>query len=49
MGLGVKINREVRISKGPLTMVMNEKRNKCLILTLNLKVSKQEVKLVKTR
>ena len=31
----------VGISKYPLISVMNEKRDKCLILMLNLKVSKQ--------
>ena len=29
------------ISKNPLILVMNEKRDKCLILMLNIKVSKQ--------
>ena len=37
----LKINGGVRISKYPLTSVMNEKRDKCLVLMLNLKVSKQ--------
>ena len=31
----------VGISKNPLISVMNEKRHKCLILILDLKVSKQ--------
>ena len=39
---GVKINeRGFGISKNPLTWAMNEKRHNCLILMLNLKVSKQ--------
>ena len=38
---GVKINREVGISKYPLISVTNEKRDKCFKLVLNLKVSKQ--------
>ena len=33
--------RGVGISKNPLKSVMNKKRDKCLILMLNLKVSKQ--------
>ena len=39
------------ISKYPLISVMNEKRDKCLILMLNLNVSKKkhEGKLVRTR
>ena len=38
----VKINGEFGISKNPLISVMNEKKkHKCLILMLNLKVSKQ--------
>ena len=38
----VKFNKQgVRISKYPLILVMNEKRNKCLILMFSLKVSKQ--------
>ena len=32
---------EVGISKNPLISVMNEKRDICLILMLNLKVSKK--------
>ena len=31
----------VGIFKSPLTLVMNEKRDKCLVLMLNLKVSKR--------
>ena len=39
---GVKINwYGVGISKYPLILVMNEKKDKCLIYTLNLKLSKQ--------
>ena len=37
------------ISKYSLILVMNVKRDKCLILMFNLKVSKQEVKQVRTR
>ena len=33
--------KSIGISKYPLISVMNEKRDKCLILMLNLKVSKQ--------
>ena len=40
-GEGVKINGRGGISKYPLILVMNEKRNKGLILMLNLKLSKQ--------
>ena len=39
----------IGISKNPLISVMNEKRDKCLVWMLNLKVNEKEVKLVKTR